>query len=417
MRWKVRKPKKKLNVRMRHRALSSNEQVRLKLVQKAIIAVSLTKRDDKKYVLTRLSSLYLSILLEDIDELDRDELVETRQNYRRTLASFGASDLHIATKFTRNQCIQLIDLLRFPQRCVLSNRIAMSGEEVFLRGLYELSTGMNQELIASCVFGREGSSQCRAFSYFINHIYDNFHHLVHDNLAWYFRNGLAKQSAVAIGARSDIPDNLVAFFIDCNCLQTSVCGGGPSEDGANAARWDEAISRAFYNGWKSVNGLKHQTINDAFGICVDMCGPTSLRRNDLTVLRMSNINQRLRDIQMGEAEQNIIMGDSAYKKQSHITSYHQAAEMIPGFQEWNRKMKKVRISIEWDYGHTASLFRYLQNIVKLKLLRRHTVTRIYTVCTILRNVHTGFNGSQTSQYFNVMLPDDYVQKYLTQTDF
>ena len=49
------------------------------------------------------------------------------------------------------------------------------------------------------------------------------------------------------------------YFIDCKCSPTSVVGGGPAEDGVNAARWDVDVNRAFYNGWKSVHGLKHQT--------------------------------------------------------------------------------------------------------------------------------------------------------------
>ena len=55
------------------------------------------------------------------------------------------------------------------------------------------------------------------------------------------------------------------------------------------------------------------------------------------------------------------MGDSAYKKKSHITSYHRADELIEDFKAWNNAMKKVRISIEWDYGYTASLFKYVTN--------------------------------------------------------
>ena len=114
----------------------------------------------------------------------------------------------------------------------------------------------------------------------------------------------------------------------------------------------------------------------------------------------------------------IIFGDSAYKKDSHITSYHKAAELIPGFKAWNRAMKKVRISIEWDYGHTASLFKYVSSLSKLKLLKSsEMVSKVYTVATILRNIHTGFYGSQTSNYFNVTLPVDYVEHYLSQTDF
>ena len=80
-------------------------------------------------------------------------------------------------------------------------------------------------------------------------------------------------------------------------------------------------------------------------------------------------------------------------------------------------MKKVRISIEWDYGHTASLFKYLTNTEKLKIMKSPTVSKIYTVCTILRNLHIGFYGCETSNYFNVILPEDFNEKYLTQTDF
>lgn len=48
--------------------------------------------------------------------------------------------------------------------------------------------------------------------------------------------------------------NRVAFFIDCNCLETQRVGGGPNDEGANA---DHLIQLAFYNSLESMNGLKH----------------------------------------------------------------------------------------------------------------------------------------------------------------
>ena len=80
-------------------------------------------------------------------------------------------------------------------------------------------------------------------------------------------------------------------------------------------------------------------------------------------------------------------------------------------------MKKVRISIEWDYGHCASLFKYVTNKRKLKVLKGEIISKVYTVATIFRNIHAGFYGCQTSNYFNVALPENYVEKYLSQTDF
>ena len=100
-----------------------------------------------------------------------------------------------------------------------------------------------------------------------------------------------------------------------------------------------------------------------------------------------------------------------------MTSYHRSDELIEDFKIWNNAMKKVRISIEWDYGYTASLFKYVTNKRKLQVLKGGIVSKIYTVATIFRNIHAGFYGCQTSNYFNVCLPDDYVERYLTKTDF
>ena len=43
------------------------------------------------------------------------------------------------------------------------------------------------------------------------------------------------------------------------CLLVAI-GGGPAEAGANTMRWVSELHEAFYNGWKSLNGLKHQTV-------------------------------------------------------------------------------------------------------------------------------------------------------------
>lgn len=158
----------------------------------------------------------------------------------------------------------------------------MRGEELFLRGLYELAGGEGQHQISN-IFGRDGSAQSRAFSWFINHIHTAHAHLVHNSLGWWKDNGFFSSSAAAIALRIgptviDLEDRQIAHFIDCNCLPTSVVGGGPTDAGPHSPRWDETIQRSFYNGWKSIHGLKHQTVNNAYGFTVDMCGPTTLTK-------------------------------------------------------------------------------------------------------------------------------------------
>ena len=42
-----------------------------------------------------------------------------------------------------------------------------------------------------------------------------------------------------------------------------------------------------------MHGLKHQTIDSAHGMTVDIYEPTSLSRNDITLVRDSKINDRV----------------------------------------------------------------------------------------------------------------------------
>ena len=83
--------------------------------------------------------------------------------------------------FQKEDISDLYLLLRLPDIVPLKNRSTMSGEEVFMIGLYELNTGAKKALVSE-VFGRHLSDQYRAFNYFLSHIYNNFHHLVTDYL-------------------------------------------------------------------------------------------------------------------------------------------------------------------------------------------------------------------------------------------
>jgi hypothetical protein len=128
---------------------------------------------------------------------------------------------------------------------------------------------------------------------------------------------------------------------------------------------------------------------------------------------------RFRDVQLGDEDEwkTIIFGDSAYQVGEYLRSYLKAAELVDDYAEWNGAMKRVRISIEWNYGYTINLFRYIGQKHKLKELKKGVFTRVYTVCTLLRNIHIGFEGGQTSNYFELIVSDDFVEKYINQTDF
>jgi len=51
-----------------------------------------------------------------------------------------------------------------------------------------------KKTIVSEIFGCHPSDQRSAFNYFINHVYNNFYHLVTDKLPWCFQCGLMEQN-------------------------------------------------------------------------------------------------------------------------------------------------------------------------------------------------------------------------------
>eukprot|EP00732_Lithocolla_globosa_P001779 Lithocolla_globosa_v1_NODE_970_length_3007_cov_25.984417.p2 type:complete len:161 gc:universal NODE_970_length_3007_cov_25.984417:745-1227(+) len=147
-------------------------------------------------------------------------------------------------------------------------------------------------------------------------------------------------------------------FVDDKCWETCRPGGGPAEPGEDAERWDPTIQRAFYTGWLKVHGLKWQTLVFPNGMTGDMFGPASIRHNDRWMQRESKLNDRLSDVQSGEAKQFYSYGDAEFVLQSHMKRRHGGhGVVLPArLQEEDDGMKGARVSIEWDYTATANLF-------------------------------------------------------------
>ena len=153
-----------------------------------------------QFQLTRLIMVYFGMVTTEDEGLDKC------QRYDKTIQTFSASDCKLMFEFKKTDLLRLLPLLRFPEECTFDNRSKMAGEEVFLRGLYELVSAANKH------------AQSRAFAYFIRHLYDNFKHLLMDNLHWWYRNGFFASSAVSIGRKMELGDehkNMIAHFIDC----------------------------------------------------------------------------------------------------------------------------------------------------------------------------------------------------------
>ena len=251
------------NIRFRFQSLSTNEKIKSRSFR--IIAVHLRRCAERcsipiyREVLRRRSIIAFYMYLRIV----RHSSSIPRPIRRNCLIeSFTPSQCWIFFGIRQPDLYRLRNVLRFNGVVRLENRCAMDSEEVFLRGLFELRMAHSQYAIAELVFGRDQSQQSRAFTYFVNYIYDTFRYLVKDNLQWWHDKGFIHEShryinrkLVELGmeALDNQPVTDIFAFIDCNCLETCRVGGGPRSEGADADRWEDLIQRAFYNGWKSVH--------------------------------------------------------------------------------------------------------------------------------------------------------------------
>ena len=175
--------------------LRANDQVKmrkLKIIVCGMAAISTVRKEPWVKEMLKLATIrYLTL------GYSPDVLLEKDVNLKRNIESFGR-ECALNFRFESVELRQLPHLLRFPLNVVLVNRLKMTGEKVFLCGLYQLKNGNLQYDISKCL---DTSAQSRAFRYFVDHIYNNFHHLVHSNLKWWKSNGFWKRSAELIDIR------------------------------------------------------------------------------------------------------------------------------------------------------------------------------------------------------------------------
>ena len=205
MTLRERLPRRSLSRRLRYIGLTSHEQVELRKLKNYVLLFAclqekaIQRGDDKEAATMRecqslCEARYFGIKF--VDEVYF--MVPALPNFARTIESFDESACDQQFRFLKRHLHLLFRLLRFPSDVTLGNGQRLPGEEVFLRGLYEIRSGDNQYDAAINVFGRDQSVQSRAYSWCVKHIYENFKDLVTDNLRWWRDNGFMEESRTKI---------------------------------------------------------------------------------------------------------------------------------------------------------------------------------------------------------------------------
>ena len=173
---KLKKNSNKLSIRKRFLARTSNERIMSEKLEHYFMSVCNIVRNQNLSRKTKKLFNYLYIRIEP------NVFMLRTPKLSRTIDSFTESECWNYFETRRQDLPRLRTALLLDRDCILSNGIRMTGEEIMLRGLYELVSRDDQYIIANEIFGKDQPAQSRAFSFFINHVYSHFQDILTDNL-------------------------------------------------------------------------------------------------------------------------------------------------------------------------------------------------------------------------------------------
>lgn len=285
----LRRPPSQTSYVYRYQALSSLEQMEKRKVSRLLAIILALERSSKSpmpphiYILkVQLSVAYVRLAYND----DLPVRVRTRPTML-TINDFSESDCYIRFKFTKPDLYRLHDALKlddFEGSVRMSNGSKFGTEELLCLSLNRFAFPQKfGEMVH--VYGRDWTALCRAFNWFCNYVRTKFEYLLQGDMMFWkpHLEGFSEAVRLKIAEKSDNgivhhPGTvLVAMFVDDTMTKTCRPGGGPTEEGVGASRFNTLIQQSFYSGYKKIHGIKHQSCELPNGMCADLYGPCSVR--------------------------------------------------------------------------------------------------------------------------------------------
>jgi hypothetical protein len=271
-------------------------------------------------------------------------------------------------RFDRAAILRLAKCLRLPRIIITKERAKCSGVEGLCIVLRRLAVPDRwSDLIE--LFARSRSAMCHIFHFVIEHLVETFADVLFLDV-----DRLAPQLACfasAVVAKGAEVENVWAFI-----------------DGTvrACARPSKGLQqRSVYNGHKRKHALKFQTLVTPDGMIAHIFGPLEGRYHDITLLRRSQLEGRLkRDARFNGY---VVFGDPAYGRTSHFTSPFRRAKLTPAQKVVNKSMSRVRVSVEWSYGEVIKYWSHLDLKAKMRI-GSSPIGQVYKVAVLLTNCMT-----------------------------
>ena len=90
-----------------------------------------------------------------------------------------------------------------------------------------------------------------------------------------------------------------------------------------------------------------------------MFGPIEGQRHDAFMLGMSDLLPKLQGFVQPNGQPYVMYGDPAYPITCNILAPFRGVNLTIQEQEFNRKMSKVRVNVEWGFEKICQNFAYL----------------------------------------------------------
>jgi DDE superfamily endonuclease len=336
-----------------------------------IVKMELLLLDNEEQETSRLLALSMLLLREP----------SHHTNYQVTINHFDDDEFVEMFRFTKEQFSSLFYALKFPDKVKLPNNSIVKGEECFMILL--------RRLVYPCrlvdlvrIFGKPKSVLSMAINWTLEHIYEKYGYL------------LEFDSNRIITRLEDY-----AYVVQEKGAPLSRCVGFIDGTARPLAR-PTVHQRMFFSGHKRVHCIKFQSIMMPDGIIAHLSGPWNGTRHDAGIFYESDIENTIGRHLNVNGIQYYIYGDPAYPLNGFLITPFKDAFLDDAKREFNKRMSRVRESVEWGFQKIISLFAFLDFKKNLKL-HLQPVGKYYLVGAFLTNCHTCFNSSQVTSYFGM----------------
>ncbi|ETV69519.1 hypothetical protein H257_14881 [Aphanomyces astaci] len=310
------------------------------------------------------------------------------------------ADAVLSFRFDVSGVLELTSLLGVPNVVITSSRDRVTGVEAMAILLKRLRYPITFYDMLS-TFGRSREQLCRIFNHMIQFVYTTWRDHIYCNKR-IVRARIAQYARV-IQAKGSPLSNVWAFP-DGTKIET--CRISASANGAVGLN----LQKRTYSGHKRMHCLNFQGLTTPDGLCIHFFGPLEGSRHDVTVLRISQLQEYF------EANSNIfngyyIYGDPAYPISKWIVSSYKGNNLDEQRQRFNTAMSRVRQGVEWNFGRMKNLWGFTTYKMQQKIMLSN-VGAVVLVAMFMTNCNCCYHGgNQISSYFGMDPPT--LKEYLT----